>query len=168
MVMGLAVPLAGAALVYALWWLVLISLSPTTRTTFQYLVYAVWIGNGVVAGWIWSFLPERTVGRLGASLWAVLTVVAAAVFWFEVVKSGQGCANGPRSSPPDWIVPSLLIGAVVAAMPVLTALFASRHFRGDRTVSAVVAAVVVNFVGFFTAALVVSFIFLTTGGCNRP
>jgi hypothetical protein len=166
--LGVAVPLALVALAYAQWWISdrLLYVGPLDRATFGWaVVIPVWLAAPVAAGFAWRGLGSRTRNAAALVLGLVVAFVAAALFWQSVAY--PNCEYGATHTPAEWILPSLVLGAVIGGGLVASALVTSAVGRQGRPWFAVVVGAGVELVLVF-AAIVTAGIMLAGPGCQRP
>jgi hypothetical protein len=162
-------PLAVTAGAYGLWGISdrLLFIGPFDRATFGWLfVIPVWLAAPIVAAFLWRQAPGDRAGWLALAYTLIVGAVAGALFWQSAV--GQSCETAPIRSATDWVVPSLVIGAVVGASLGLSSVAATAAAHDGRPWPVViVVAVGIELLMAIIALLVVTSIVMT-GGCQRP
>jgi hypothetical protein len=167
-VLAVAAPLAVVALAYALWWISdrLLYVGPLDRATFGWLVVIpVFVAAPILAGLIWRRLPPRSSALAAAVVAATITAVAAVLFWQAVAY--PDCEYSAIRAPLDWVLPSLILGAVIGGGLAASGLVASRFARQGRPWRAAFAGVALEVVAVFAAILVGAGMLIGTG-CQRP
>jgi hypothetical protein len=163
--------LAVVAIAAGLWLLSdrLLYIGPLDRATFGWLVVVpVWLLASVAAAVAWKPLAPTQVGR-AAALSAILVGVAAAVlFWNALRSEWSACDFGPRTPAESWIVPALLVGALIGTAPSLGGRLSAQRLGSGRRWSAVGMALGVDAVLSVAAVLVATMFILSAGGCQRP
>lgn len=166
---AIAVPLAFVAAAFGLWWLgdQLGSVGPLDKAAFGWaVVIPLWLAAPVAAGWAWARLTRHGAISSALGLSAVVGVAAAILLWRAT--TGIDCAGGPTRTPAEWIVPSLVIGAGVGAVPALAGLAAVVPVRERRWMLGVVLGAGGGLVLTF-AVMIGSFaLFFAGPGCQRP
>jgi hypothetical protein len=166
--MGVAVPLGLVALAYALWWMSdrLLYIGPLDRAAFGWaVVIPVGLAAPVAAGFAWRGLSARASNIAAAVVGTVVAGVAAVLFWQSVAY--PGCASGATHAPADWVLPSLVLGAVIGGGLAVSGLIASRFARQGRLWTAAVLGAGTEIVMVF-AAIIVAGMMLLGPGCQRP
>ncbi len=165
--LGIAVPLALVALAYALWWLSdrLLYVGPLDRAAFGWaVVIPVWLASPVATGFAWQGLTSRASSIAAVVVGTIIAAVAAVLFWQSVAY--PDCAYGATHAPDDWLLPSLVLGAVIGGGLAISALLASRFVRQGRPWRAVFLGAGAEIVMVFAAILVG--MTLLGPGCQRP
>lgn len=165
---GLVVPLAIVGLAYVLWWISdrLVYIGPLDRAAFGWVVVIpVWLSAPIAAGLAWHRLTARRALAAALAVGATISGVAALLFWQSVAH--PDCATGTIRAPIDWVIPSLLVGSVVGAGLVASALLATAQFRGGRPWRAVLLGGGAELVLVFGAVLT-AVVFLVEPACQRP
>ena len=161
-------PLAVAALAYSLWWISdrLVYIGPFDRATFGWaMVVPVWLATPFVAALVWRSLSSRATLEAAGLVGVIVTGVAAVLLWRAVAY--PGCENGAIRTSSEWVLPSLLIGAVVGGGIAASGLVAVRVLRAGPPVWAVVAGATTSFVTIFVA--IAMFAMVASGpACQRP
>ena len=167
-VAGVAVPLALAGLVFVLWWISdrLLYVGPLDRAAFGWVVVVpLWIASPVAAGFVWRTLDWRTTRVIAALVGTVIAGAAALLLWQAVAF--PNCGTGAIRTPLEWVMPSLLVGAVVGGGVALSGTVSAGLTRQGRPIAAV-------FVGAAVEALMVAAAILVAGlsllgpACQRP
>ncbi len=166
--LGVAVPVALVALAYALWWISdrLLYIGPLDRATFGWaVVIPVWLAAPVAAGFAWRGLTSWTRNVAALVVGALVAGVAAVLFWQSVAY--PTCEYGATHTPAEWILPSLVLGAVIGGGLAISALVTSAVVRQGRPWLAVVLGAGTELVLVF-AAILTAGIMLAGPGCQRP
>lgn len=168
LVVGAAVPLAMAALAYALWWISdrLGYIGPLDRAAFGWVVVVpIWIASPLVAGFAWRVLDRRTTLAAAALVGTVIAATAALLLWQAIAF--PACETGAVHSPQEMALPSVLFGAVVGGGVALSGLVSTRFARQGRPIAALV-------LGAAAGAFMVAAAILVVGAalvgpfCQRP
>jgi hypothetical protein len=165
---GTAVPLGLVALAYVLWWLSdrLLYVGPFDRAAFGWaVVIPVWLAAPVAAGFAWRGLRSSTRNIMALVVGALVAGVAAVLFWQSVAY--PNCEYGATHTPAEWILPSLVLGAVIGGGLAISALVTSATVRQGRPWLAVVVGAGTEVVMVFAAILVAGMMLLGPG-CQRP
>lgn len=168
MALGVAVPLALVALAYALWWMSdrLLYIGPLDRAAFGWgVVIPVWLAAPFAAGFAWRGLTSRAESTAAVIVGTVIAGVAAVLFWQSVAY--PGCEYGATHAPGDWVLPSLVLGAMIGGGLAVSGLIASRFARQGRPWRAVFLGAGTEIVMVF-AAIIVAGMMLLWPGCQRP
>jgi hypothetical protein len=167
-VTGVAAPLAVAVAAYALWWVSdrLLYVGPLDRAAFGWaVVIPLWLGAPVTAAFAWKRFTSRDSIIATGFLAAIVGVAAAILFWQSV--SVPDCEFGAIRSLGDWVVPSMILGALVGGGLGISAVLASRVVQSGRRWQGAV-------IGASTEAVMVVVAILVAGltlmgpGCQRP
>jgi hypothetical protein len=167
-VAGVAAPLAVAAAAYVLWWVSdrLIYIGPFDRAAFGWIVVIpLWLATPVAAAVAWRRLTSRDIVIAAGVTAATIGAAAAILFWQSV--SLPSCEFGAIRSPGDWVLPSVILGAVIGGGLGVSALLASRVMHSGRRWQGAI-------VGAGTEAVMVVVAILAAGmmvigpGCQRP
>jgi hypothetical protein len=167
-VLGVAVPLAVAALAYGLWWISdrLLYVGPLDRAAFGwFVVIPVWVAAPVVAGFAWQGLTTSMSLRVAALVGATISGAAALLLWQSVAY--PNCQFGAIHTAGDWALPSLILGSVIGGGFAISGLITTRTLRIGQTWRAVMlgAGAELAMVG---AAMLVTAVLLLEPICQRP
>lgn len=168
LVVGVAVPLAVVALASALWWVSdrLLYIGSLDRAAFGWsVVIPVWLAAPVAAAFAWRRLTSRE-SHIAAIVVGIAIAGAAAVLFWQAVAD-PGCEYGAIHAPADWIVPSLMLGAVIGGGVAVSSLVAVKFARMRRLPSAAVLGAGTEFL-MVLAAILVAGALLLGPGCQRP
>jgi hypothetical protein len=166
--LGVAVPLAVVALAYALWWTSdrLMYIGPLDRAAFGWaVVIPVWVAAPVAAGFAWYRLTPRLALLAAAVVGATISGAAAALFWQAVAE--PSCEFGAIRTAGLWVLPSLILGAVIGGGLAASALIATRLVREGHPWRGVVLGAASEAVMVF-AAILVAGAMMVGSGCQRP
>jgi hypothetical protein len=165
---SVAAPLGVIALAYGLWWISdrLLYIGPLDRATFGWaVVIPIWLLAPFVAALAWRSLSSRTTMQAAVLFGAIVTGVSALLFWRAVAF--LDCENGAIRTPTEWVVPSLVLGAVIGGGVAISGLVAVRILKGGHPWWALVAGATTSFAMFWVAVAV--FATVASGpGCQRP
>ena len=163
-----AVPLAGVALAYGLWWISdrLLYIGPLDRAKFGWLVVIpVWSLTPVLAALSWRPLSRGQTVGVAAIIGVALSASAALLFW--LAASAPDCEFGAVRSPAEWVLPSLIIGLVVGGGFAAACLGTAAVARRSRWRAVLLVGAGSAFALVFVAIMVAT-PFLLSGGCQRP
>lgn len=167
--LAVAVPLALAALAYALWWISdrLLYIGPLDRATFGWaVVMPTWIVAPVAAGFAWRRLSPRGGIVAAAVVSLVISGIVAVLFWLSVAY--PNCSTGDIHTQGDWILPSLVLGLAIGGGFAISGLIATSFLREGHRFRAVVlggGAVVMVSVAIAMAGVI---LVLSGPACQRP
>jgi hypothetical protein len=162
------VPLVGAALAYALWWISdrLLYVGPLDRAQFGWLVVVpVWSLTPVATAFAWRTLGGPVRATAAGVIGFILAVVSAALFWSA--SAFPNCEFGAVRSPGEWVIPSAIVGLVIGGGFAIVCLGATAAARRARWWVVVAAGAGSAFALVFLAVLVAT-PFLMSGACQRP
>lgn len=162
------VPLGGAALAYALWWISdrLLYIGPLDRAQFGWLVVVpVWSLTPVAAAYTWRTQDPSLRARAAVFIGFIVAAASAALFWSA--SAAPNCEFGAVRSPVEWVVPSVIVGLVIGGGFAVACLGATAVARRARWWLVVLAGAGSAFALVFLAILVAT-PFLMSGGCQRP
>jgi hypothetical protein len=165
---GILAPLAVAAIAYALWWISdrLLVIGPLDRAAFGWVVVIpVWLSTPVVAAVAWGPLGRLDTRIAGVVVGGSISAIAAATFWQSV--STSACEYGPRQTPAELLVPSIILGLIIGGGIVASAWQATDQIDRGRRWRAVVLGAGSN-LGFVFIAIFVAGVILVGTGCQRP
>jgi hypothetical protein len=163
-----AAPVLTVAVAWLAWWVSdrLGGVGPLDKAAFGWLVpIPLLFAAPVVGGLAWRRLDERSGFVAGLLAGGTVAAAVALLFWNAVIQ--PGCETAPTRTPAEWILPSLLAGALVGGGLLLGGIAATRLFQSGQRLAAVVAAVVLDG-AVLAVALVVLGVILSTPGCERP
>ena len=167
--LAIVLPTGVLALAYALWWISdrVGYVGPLDKAAFGWVVVVpIWLLAPLAAGWAWHDLASRASAVARLLVGVTVTTVVAALFW--VAATEPGCESGPITAPIGWVLPSLLIGALLGAGLVAGGSLAAREIRARRRWSAVLVGLSAQ-AGFAVLALgVFTWAVIFLGGCERP
>ena len=167
---GVAVPLAIAALAYALWWISdrLLYVGPLDRAAFGWVVVIpMWIVAPVVTGFAWRRLTSQGGFFAAILVGFAISGIAAALFWQSVAY--PNCSTGDIHTPGEWVLPSLTLGLVIGGGFAISGLIATRFLREGRPWRAVLLAGGTEVVMVSTAIVLAGLILVLSGpACQRP
>jgi hypothetical protein len=166
--MGIAVPLAVAALAYALWWVSdrLLYVGPLDRAAFGwFVVLPGWVAAPVVAGFVWRSLTTSMSLRVAVIVGAIISSGAAMLLWQSVAT--PNCQFGAIRTSADWVLPSLILGTVIGGGFAISGLITTRSLRMGQTWRAVLLGAGAELAMVGAAILVIAVISLDAG-CLRP
>jgi hypothetical protein len=167
-VAGIAAPLAVAAAAYVLWWVSdrLLYIGPIDRAAFGWaVVIPVWLTAPIAAGFAWKRFSSSESTIATSVVAAIIGIAAAILFWQSV--SFPNCEFGAVRTPSDWVVPSLIVGAVIGGGLGGSALLAARVVQSGRRWRGALIGVSTEVVMVLVAILVAG-IMLIGPGCQRP
>jgi hypothetical protein len=167
-VLAVVVPLGVVFAAYGLWWISdrLVSIGPLDRATFGWaVVIPVFVAAPVVAGFVWRRLVPRQALLAAGVVAAAIGGAAAILFWAAVAF--PDCDFGAVRTPAEWVVPSLVLGAVIGGGLAASGLLASRLARDGRPWRAVIGGIGAE-VAMVAAAILVGGLLLLGPGCQRP
>jgi len=162
------VPLAGAALAYALWSISdrLLYVGPLDRAQFGWLVVVpVWSLTPVAAAYALRTLDRSVRAKAATVIGLILAVASAGLFWSASAFSN--CEFGAVRSPGEWVIPSLVVGLVIGGGFAAVCLGATAVARRARWWVVLLAGAGSAFALVFLAILIAT-PFLMSGGCQRP
>ena len=168
---GVVAVLGGAAIAYALWALTAHFLfwGPLDPGTFTLGILApIWVGGSLLGGWFWSIVDGRQRVAPAIVVWVIVGAAVAATTWWIGVSETGACETSARTPAEGWIVPAIVIGLIVGAIPAIASLLAADRFAAANARGAVLAALAANLVGFGAFGIAFTLILFTVGGCNRP
>jgi hypothetical protein len=166
--LGVALPLAVVVLAYGLWSLSdrLLYIGPLDRAAFGWIVVVpVWASTPIVAAFAWRGLSHP--GTTVAALVVGCAIAAVAAFLFWLAAAHPDCQFGTTRSPSEWILPSLISGAVIGAGPTVSGLLAVKLLRQGHPWIAASLGIAAEFAMVFVA-IIVAGVLLMGPGCNRP
>jgi hypothetical protein len=160
-------PLLVVGLAAGLWYLSdrLLYVGPLDRATFGWLVVIpLWALAPIAAGFAWRGIAPRA--RIIAAVACAFVVggVLAALLWFSVAF--PACQFGAVRSPLEQVLPSIVVGSLVAGGFGFSTLVASGEVQAGRSARALVLGAVGQLVVVAVAPVLVSLLFF--GGCQRP
>jgi hypothetical protein len=168
--LGVAVPLAVLALAYGLWWMSdrLLYVGPLDRAAFGWLVVVpVWSCAPITAGFAWRRLSQGNTTVTALVVGCATAAAAAVLFWLAVAH--PDCQFGATRSPGDWILPSLIVGAVIGAGPSVSGVLAVTLVRTGHPWRAAFIGLAAQLTLVFVAIVVAGTVLMGGGGgCNRP
>lgn len=167
-VAAVVVPLAPAGLAYALWWMSdrLLYVGPFDRAAFGWVVVIpVWIAIPIAAGFVWQGLDQSSTRVIAALVGTVIGAAAALLLWQAVAF--PNCETSAIRTPPEMVLPSLLVGTVVGGGVAWSGMVSARFARLGRPIAAVVLGAAP---GTLMAAVSILVLGLTLVGpaCQRP
>ena len=163
-----AVPLAVAATAYALWWLSdrLLYIGPLDLAAFGWIiVIPVWLAAPVAAAFAWRRFTSAESTIAAGVVAATIGITAAILFWQSV--SSPNCDFGAIRTPSEFVLPSMILGAVIGGGLAVSALLALRAVQTGHLWQGVI-------IGASTEAVMVVVAILVAGmtlmgsGCQRP
>jgi hypothetical protein len=167
-VIASAAPLAGVALAYLLWWISdrLVVIGPLDRAAFGWLVVVpVWALTPTLAAYAWRALDDEETWLVAAAVGLVIAALAALLLW--LAGASPDCEFGPLRTPPEWILPSVIVGLVIGGGFAATCLVTVAVLRRGRWWSALLvgagSALALVFLTIIVAAP-----FVMSAGCQRP
>ena len=167
-VAGVVAPLAVAAAAYVLWWVSdqLLYIGPFDRAAFGWaVVIPVWLAAPVAAAFAWRrFISSETTIATGVVA-ATIGVAAAILFWQSV--SSPNCDFGAIRTPSEFVLPSVILGAVIGGGLGVSALLALRAVQSGRRWQGVVIGASAEAV-MVLVAIIVAGVMLIGPGCQRP
>jgi hypothetical protein len=166
LVVAVAGPLVVLVIAYGLWLIsdALLYVGPLDRAAFGWIVVMpVGFASPVLAGFAWRTLDRRETAIAVATFTIVIATLAAALFWRSVAFPD---CEWPVRSPEDWIVPSLLTGALVAGGLALSGIVSMRQWRRGRPMLAVVLGAGTQLVMTFVAIVLIGVTLLAAPGCS--
>jgi hypothetical protein len=166
--LGVAVPLAVVVLAYGLWWISdrLLYIGPLDRAAFGWaVVVPVWASAPIAAAFAWRGLSQRGTTVAALVVGCAIAAAAALLFWLGVAH--PDCQFGAVRSPNDWILPSLIAGAVIGAGPPVSGLLAVTLVRKGRPWRAALLGLAAEVTLVFVAIIAAGTL-LMGGACNRP
>jgi hypothetical protein len=125
----------------------------------------VWLAVPVAAGFAWRSLSPRE-GRIAALVVGSVVAVSAAVLFWQAAAFPD-CEFGAIRGPIDWVIPSLVVGAVIGGGLCLSGLVATSFARQGRGWPAVLAGMGAEAVMVLVAILVFT-VDIVGPGCQRP
>ena len=168
---GVVGPLGLVAAAYFLWSLSdrLLYIGPLDRATFSWaVVMPIWLISPAVAALLWQRLTEREASLVAVATGAVISASAAWLVW--IAFNPAACETSPRTSAPDLIGPSILLGLLIgggwAAIGWLGRAVAAGP--GDPKVATVVGAVALAVGHLFLVLGAYFFVIIWFAGCNPP
>ncbi len=162
------VPLAGAALAYALWWISdrLLYVGPLDRAQFGWLVVVpVWSLTPVAAAVAWRALDPAVRAKAAVVLGVLIALASAALFWSA--SAFPSCEVAAVRSPAEWVLPSVVVGLVIGGGFAAVCLGATAVATRARWWVVVLAGAGSAF-ALVLLAILVAAPFLMGGGCQRP
>lgn len=167
-VVGVAVPLALAALAYLLWSISdrLLQVGPLDRAAFGWvIVLPTWIAAPVAAGFAWRVLDRRTTVAVATLVGTVVAGAAALLLWQAVAF--PACETAAIHTSQQVVLPSLLVGIVAGGGLASSGLVSTRFARQGRVVAAVVLGAACQAL-VIAAAIVVATSLILGPACQRP
>jgi hypothetical protein len=167
--LAITLPIGVLALAYILWWISdrVVYVGPLDKAAFDWVVVApIWLLAPLAAGWTWRDLAPRASALARPIVGVVVTTVAAGLFW--VAAAEPGCEFGPRTAPIGWVIPSLLIGALLGSGLVVGGSHLAREIKCGRRGSAVILGISAQAGAAILAVGVFYFATLFLAGCERP
>ncbi len=164
--LGIAVPLAVAAVAYGLWWVSdqLLYIGPLDRATFGWaVVIPIWLAAPGASGFAWSRLSTRDSTLAALVVGIAIGLIAAALFWQAVIH--PDCV--PTRTSTDWVLPSLLLGGSIGGAVAVSALLSASLVRQGRRWRAVALGAGTEIVLMFATILLVAGPLLAVPGCDR-
>jgi hypothetical protein len=161
------VPLAVTGLAYALWAISdrVLVIGPFDRATFGwFVVIPVWLAAPVAAGFTWRSLSRSESRSAALIVSTVLTMIAAGLFW--QATAFPDCEFGAVRGPIDWLIPSLVLGAVIGGGLGVSGLVATNFARRGQRWRAVLAGAGAELAMVFVAILVAT-LDIIGPGCQR-
>jgi len=168
LLIGVAAPLATAGLAYLLWWISdrLVVVGPLDRASFGWMVVVpTWLAAPVVAGFAWRPIDERTAWAVAGVVGTVMAGLSTVLLWRSVAF--PPCGTGPIHTPPEMVLPSLVVGAVVGAGFAASGLVSAHYARERRVVAAVGLGATFQLL-MSTAAIFVAVGTILGPACQRP
>ena len=166
--MALLVPAMAVVLVAGLWSISdrTDSIGPLDRAAFGWAVLVpLWLAGPVAAGLTWRRLTEPAAVLAALVVAGGIAAAVALAFWRAVAS--PDCAFGPARTPAEWVVPSLILGAVVGVGFATSAHLVTGAVRFGRPWRAAAIGVSVQALALVASLLVLAL--LTMGpGCQRP
>lgn len=166
-VTAVAAPLAAAAAAHVLWWLGDRDgyIGPFDRAAFGWaVVVPVWLASPVLAGWAWRGLSGRQAAGAAVGVLLVVSVAVAGLFWAAVAFRPCEAAHMPE----EWVVPSIVAGALVGGGSAVSGAAARAAFRAGRRATGVAIGIASEAFFSLLAVLVIGVAFLAGPGCQRP
>jgi hypothetical protein len=168
--LGVVVPLSVVVVAYGLWWISdrLLYIGPLDRATFGWVVVVpVWASAPIAAAFAWRGLSEgRTAG---AALVVGCATAAAAALLFWLAGAHPDCQFGATRLASDWILPSLIVGAVIGAGPPVSGLMAVALLRNGHPWRAALLGFAAELALVFVAIIVAGTVLMgSISNCNRP
>jgi len=167
LVVAVAAPLVVLVVAYGLWLIsdALLYVGPLDRAAFGWaVVMPVGFASPVVAGFAWRTLDRRGTVIAAATFTIVVATLAAALFWRSVAFPD---CEWPVRAPGEWIVPSVLTGALIAGGLALSGIVSMRLWRKGRWILAVVAGAGTELAMTFLVIVVIGVTLLAGPGCSR-
>ncbi|MGZ6213695.1 MAG: hypothetical protein ACXWMG_01935 [Candidatus Limnocylindria bacterium] len=164
----MGVPLALVGLAYALWWVSdrLVQIGPVDRAAFGWaVVIPVWLAAPAAAAFAWRRLSSEDAVVASVAVAVLIGGAAAIVFWLSV--SNPECEFGAIRTPMEWVLPSLVLGAVIGGGVAFSALVASRFGQAARPWWGALLGAGTEAAMLFVAILVAGALLLGPG-CQRP
>jgi len=166
--LGVAAPIATAALAYLLWLLGdrLLYVGPLDRATFDWaVVVPVWAVAPVAAAFAWRRLTTRGTLVAAVAVGLIVGGVASALLWSAIAF--PNCEFGVIRSPTELVPPSVFVGLVIGAgLSVSSLLSVAFNRRGHPWWASVVGAGS-GFALVLVAVLAASTVLLGPA-CQRP
>lgn len=167
--LDLAIPVLASALALGIWWLSdqAGSIGPLDRGQVGWiLVVPTWLLAPVLGGASWTRLGSGAARGTALVFGAIVGVVAAILLW-RATSLGASCVYGPTRTPDAWVVPAIVVGAVVGAGAAWTALMTRRAFRRSRSLTALATAIGASLLAGILSF--VAYVVVFSGPlCNRP
>jgi len=166
--LGIAAPLATAAVAYALWFVSdrLRYIGPLDRAAFAWaVVVPVWVIAPVAAGFAWRRLTPRSTAVAAAAVGLIVGGVASALLWSALAY--PNCEFGAIRSPIELVPASVFVGLVIGAGLSSSCLLAVALVRGGHpwwaSLVGAGSGLALVFVALLAAAVV-----LLGPACQRP
>jgi hypothetical protein len=162
------VPLAVAALAYALWWMSdrLLYVGPLDRASSGWLVVIpVWLAIPIAGAFAWRRIAAGESLLAAATVGLIVTGGAALLLWQGIALAD--CEFGAIRAPVEWVLPSILLGGIIGGGVALSTLLAAGRLRAGHPRSGVAVGLSVQIVSVLTAILVAALL-LGGPGCQRP
>ena len=167
-IIAVAAPGLVVSAAYLLWWISdhLLYVGPLDRAAFWWLVVVpVWLSAPVVAGVIWGRLDRHGAVAAALMVGTIVAIAAAILFWQSVAY--PACER-PVRTPADWIIPSLVTGALIGAGLAVSGFIAAGQFRGGHRLAGALMGGGLEIAMVFLTIFAVFVMFLAGPGCQRP
>lgn len=164
--LAVIVPLAFAGVAWGLFLLtdVVASIGPLDWAAFGWgVVIPLWLAGAPATALAWRPLTYAQRRIAATAVWLLVGGVAAYLFWRSVAL--PACEPPSIREPVDWLIPSIIVGAVIGAGPVVGGL-AGSYIEDARPWKVILGGAVVG-IAINVTAFAVLVTYLSTPTCLR-